>query len=702
MWCGDFSSNISFQTNRFTVAIILSQHHQSEHIPSIFSTKPRHQSGAMSGFGGGGGGFGFGSGQPGGFGTPGGNTTGGFGSSANEGSGFGSTQGTGGFGGPAPSSFGQQGQGGSTMFGSSPNFVANTPTGGGFGGGFGSSSSNNTSTNNTGFGGGNTSTNNTGFGGGNTSANNTGFGGGNTSNPQSTHFGSNNQGFSAAPSAPAASSNPFGGASSSGGNRLTFGTSSNVVMDNNNNDNNNNKGSSFHSPPPTSTGGWSNPAAAGGTETGSNDAFGTTSSNATSSNFPGIQQQQQQSQTGGAASNPFGGSPSNATSNAFPRMQQQQQGATPFGGSTSNAGSNTYSSTQPKSQNKEWRKSTAPQSASSFQPSTRNDLASGPTTGARESTEYSTADQEKRLKAKMDERKRLQIQIEEKKRKLMERTQKKQQQLRDSSALSARAPPFVPKPVVPTDAVAEGSSIQPGKSFREYQPEAGNSKTRALMPQGIKATGVDHNKESGRDGREDLDTAKSLVGTCQYMCPDDELLRREGENDIQVLEIPQPGTLHPPNWTLRDTVVKRFRRSAADYKVREPKSGKICLLHIFHLTLTSTLQLDVPEWVRPPDVLETVCAYLEEWVMVSIVLVAWIDMSQLWVDLTQLILSNNSRIAIDKDQIPAFLKIKHRNLWMYISLYGIEHGWSERILRYKTMLGQVEIVMHVLYVAMNE
>jgi hypothetical protein len=103
------------------------------------------------------------------------------------------------------------------------------------------------------------------------------------------------------------------------------------------------------------------------------------------------------------------------------------------------------------------------------------------------------------------------------------------------------------------------------------------------------------------------------------------------------------------------------------------------LVHIFHLIPTSTLQLDVPEWVRPPDVLERVCAYLEEWVMVSIVLVAWIDMSQLWVDLTQLILSNNSRIAIDKDQIPALLKIKRRNLWMYISLYGIEHGWSERI-----------------------
>jgi hypothetical protein len=52
--------------------------------------------------------------------------------------------------------------------------------------------------------------------------------------------------------------------------------------------------------------------------------------------------------------------------------------------------------------------------------------------------------------------------------------------------------------------------------------------------------------------------------------------------------------LHPADWTLRNTVVKRFRRSAADYK------------------------LDVPDWVRPPDVLEKVCSYLEEWVMVRV------------------------------------------------------------------------------------
>lgn len=77
------------------------------------------------------------------------------------------------------------------------------------------------------------------------------------------------------------------------------------------------------------------------------------------------------------------------------------------------------------------------------------------------------------------------------------------------------------------------------------------------------------------------------------MCPDEELLRREREGDIQLLELVRPGELHPADWTLRNTAIKRFRRSAADYK------------------------LDVPEWVRPPDVLENVCGYLEEWVMVS-------------------------------------------------------------------------------------
>ncbi|KAL7540885.1 hypothetical protein ACHAXR_010457, partial [Thalassiosira sp. AJA248-18] len=93
------------------------------------------------------------------------------------------------------------------------------------------------------------------------------------------------------------------------------------------------------------------------------------------------------------------------------------------------------------------------------------------------------------------------------------------------------------------------------------------------------------------DNDRDVNNAKSLIGICTSMCPDEELLRREKEGDIQLLEIPDPGGLHPASWTLRDTAVKRFRRSAADFK------------------------LDIPELVRTPEVLERVCGYLEEWVM---------------------------------------------------------------------------------------
>jgi len=76
-------------------------------------------------------------------------------------------------------------------------------------------------------------------------------------------------------------------------------------------------------------------------------------------------------------------------------------------------------------------------------------------------------------------------------------------------------------------------------------------------------------------GKGALYKAKSLDGICVVMCPDEELLRREKEGDIQMLETPDPGGIHPAGWTLRDTAVKRFRRSAADFK------------------------LDIPELVRP-------------------------------------------------------------------------------------------------------
>jgi hypothetical protein len=107
------------------------------------------------------------------------------------------------------------------------------------------------------------------------------------------------------------------------------------------------------------------------------------------------------------------------------------------------------------------------------------------------------------------------------------------------------------------------------------------------------ATATSSSSQVTATEREDLSSAVALVGTCPFMCPEEELQRRQRESDIQLLEIPN-SMIYPSHYTLRDTAVKRFRRSAADYK------------------------LDVPEWVRPADVLEKVCGYLEEWVMVRL------------------------------------------------------------------------------------
>jgi hypothetical protein len=204
--------------------------------------------------------------------------------------------------------------------------------------------------------------------------------------------------------------------------------------------------------------------------------------------------------------------------------------------------------------------------------------------------------EETRIKAKLEEKKLLQAEIEAKKKKLLERTKRKKP-IKDNS-LNANAAPFAPTSLSSSKATQD--SLAERNALRFGQQSKDSSQTREFLPLDIRAK-VDKEKlgnknpvvSTEKDGREDLENAISLVGTCQYMCPDDELIRRERENDIQQLEIPQPGNLHPPNWSLRNTAVKRFRRSAADYK------------------------LDVPEWVRPPDVLERVCGYLEEWVMVS-------------------------------------------------------------------------------------
>lgn len=213
---------------------------------------------------------------------------------------------------------------------------------------------------------------------------------------------------------------------------------------------------------------------------------------------------------------------------------------------------------------------------------------------------------------------RLKAKIEAKRKKLLDRQKRKQQgetgtstnstpdrsnqessQAKEGRHRRSRSRSVSP---LPTNAASDAgdNNQQQSRAERNAARFAGstNAATQAHMPSELKnrsdipkpSTTSAVGEESNR---EDLANAKSLVGTCQYMCPDEELLRRERENDIQLLEIPDRGGIHPEGWTLRNTVVKRFRRSAADYK------------------------LDVPEWVRPPDVLEEVCSYLEEWVMVS-------------------------------------------------------------------------------------
>lgn len=163
-------------------------------------------------------------------------------------------------------------------------------------------------------------------------------------------------------------------------------------------------------------------------------------------------------------------------------------------------------------------------------------------------------------------------------------------QLRTSGklgAISARSDS--PEPVATVNRsnspkLAAAGSLAARNALR-FAPKA--NATRSQLPDDLDTTVVSTQNEYDVV---DLQNAKSLVGTCQYMCPDDELKRRENEGDIQLLETVHPA-IHPAGWTLRNTAVKRFRRSAADYK------------------------LDIPELVRPPDVLERVCAYLEEWVM---------------------------------------------------------------------------------------
>lgn len=184
----------------------------------------------------------------------------------------------------------------------------------------------------------------------------------------------------------------------------------------------------------------------------------------------------------------------------------------------------------------------------------------------------------------------LKARLEKKKKKLEAKNQQKQQ----APSLNPQGPPFQPT----TAAVAMSDSDNPFTRYKGNDTEASEAPTRKHLPADLLQQADNPTLSSATTttsiatkSRETLENASSLIGTCQTMCPDEEILRRERESDVQLLERIDHTSIHPNNWTLRDTMVKRFRRSAADFK------------------------LDVPEWVRPPDVLERVCSYLEEWIM---------------------------------------------------------------------------------------
>ena len=185
-----------------------------------------------------------------------------------------------------------------------------------------------------------------------------------------------------------------------------------------------------------------------------------------------------------------------------------------------------------------------------------------------------------KVQTQEDKLQRLQAILEEKKakKKLLEERQRRKREEEEAGRRSKS----------PTTDQQQQSQTLAERNKRRFAPNnnllSSSTSTRVSSPA---TTTV----RASSTGREDLHQAVNLVGTCMTMCPVDELEERRNESNIQALEQCMPGRLHPPNWTLKETAVKRLRRSAADYK------------------------LDVPSWVRPPDVLEQTMGYLEEWVI---------------------------------------------------------------------------------------
>ena len=360
---------------------------------------------------------------------------------------------------------------------------------------------------------------------------------------------------------------------------MTFGASSNVVVD---------SGSTFGGGSNTgrSFGGKNNNGGFGKSGGNQGSTFG--GSNNASSGF---------GKSSGSAGTPFGGG---STSSGFGKSSGNT--GAPFGGSNTSSGFGKPGASSASAQNPFGGGTTSSLSSGfgdagpSAPPFGGSKISTIPEEGSGKNKVFIPKKNPDTVRkdidsaqAKMEEKKRLlKAKIEEKKRKLLERQQKKREEEARSKSPTPPAPSSTPfqgmkqrdpqtKPQMSNKSLAERNALRFAKHHN--QPTV-----RSQSP--VPSTSTGNSKE-----REDLKDAVNLVGLCQTMCPDEELAKRQNESDIQALEVPLPGRLHPSNWTVQDTAIKRFRRSAADYK------------------------LDVPEWVRPPEVLERTMAYLEEWIM---------------------------------------------------------------------------------------
>jgi hypothetical protein len=363
------------------------------------------------------------------------------------------------------------------------------------------------------------------------------------------------------------SSTPFGGSTSQPQQPpLTFGTSSNVLVNNNNTNQSfrggggSNTGSSFvgggsssSSSSSTGFGNFGSNGASGGSGSGQTSSFNNKPSNISSS-------------SSSSNNNPFGGGATPPLASSF------------GGGARSTFSARSTISTIPENINED--------------DNTMDDNNNNANEWKRKNIDNA--------QAQMEEKKRiLRAKIEEKKRKLLEAQQKKRQDEAGRRSKSPTPTSMLAPMTKPPQERNQRQDPQQSKQLQTTSQQQSLAERNALrfakprhQPPVRAASPVSTTIISGASNeREALKDAVNLVGLCQSMCPFDELERRRNESDIQALEVPLPGQLHPSNWTLEDTLIKRFRRSAADFK------------------------LDVPEWVRPPEVLERTLSYLEEWIM---------------------------------------------------------------------------------------